>query len=229
MKHLASNIKYLRTQFGLSQKKLGLRVEISPSSIGSYENGRTIPTLKNIQKLATTFHVDIDAMLHVDLSVEKIEVGKEGKSIRILPIVVENDNKEKASIVPAKAVAGYTEGYAEPQFISNLINFDLPFPELQREQTYRVFQIAGESMLPIKDRSYIISSYLQDWNHIAYGKCYIILTQEDGIVFKRIEKSEVENRLKLTSDNPSFHPYEIHMADIKEIWIAKGVIDFDIH
>lgn len=228
MKYLSSNIKYLRSEYALSQKRLAQRIEISPSSVGSYENNKSIPSLKNIQKIASTFNIGIDALLNKDLSSNEVEIAKEGKNIRVLPIVVENDNKEKASIVPAKAAAGYTEGYAEPQFISNLVNFDLPFPELQKEQTYRVFQISGDSMLPIKDRSYIITSYLQNWNEVVYGRCYVILTKEEGIVFKRIEKSESENRFKMVSNNPIFHPYELHMGDIKEIWIAKGVIDFDI-
>ncbi|QZT37077.1 helix-turn-helix domain-containing protein [Halosquirtibacter xylanolyticus] len=228
MKYLASNLKYLRTEFLLSQKKLGERINISASSIGCYEKERSTPSLRNIQKLSTTFGVDIDTLLHVDLTTEHREISREGKNIRVLPIVVESDNKEKASIVPAKAAAGYTEGYAEPQFVSSLVNFDLPFPELQKEQTYRVFQITGDSMLPIKNNSYVITSYLQNWRDVKFGSCYIVLTKEDGIVFKRIEKSESTHRLRMTSDNDQYDPYEIHINDIKEIWVAKGIIDFDL-
>ncbi|MDC1107093.1 helix-turn-helix domain-containing protein [Prolixibacteraceae bacterium] len=229
MKYLASNLKYLRAEYLLSQKKLGERIKISASSIGSYEHEKSVPSLRNMQKLAATFDVGIDTLLHVDLSKDKREQSKDGRNIRVLPIVVASDNNEKASIVPAQAAAGYTEGYAQPEFVSNLMNFDLPFPELQKEQTYRVFQITGDSMLPIKNKSYIITSYLQNWADVKYGSPYIILTKEDGIVFKRIEKSESDQRLRMISDNKQYEPFEVHVNDVQEIWIAKGVIDFDMN
>ncbi len=61
----------------------------------------------------------------------------------------------------------------------------LPIPELSSEETRRVFQIQGDSMLPFLPGSYVISSYVQDWTSIKTGELYVFLTQDQGVVFKR--------------------------------------------
>jgi hypothetical protein len=74
-------------------------------------------------------------------------------------------------------------------------------------------------MLPIPDGSYVTGEYVLDWTYIRNGQPYIILTQDDGIVFKIAEnKIEGENKLTLRSLNPLYRPYDLPAADIKEVW-----------
>ena len=98
-----------------------------------------------------------------------------------------------------------------------LPTFSMPF--LSKERKYRTFQISGDSMLPIPDGSYVTGEYVLDWTYIRNGQPYIILTQDDGIVFKIAEnKIEEEGKLTLSSLNPLYHPYDLAVADIKEVW-----------
>jgi len=119
--------------------------------------------------------------------------------------------------VSEKAKAGYTTGYADPEFIGDLPLFNLPF--LSPDRKYRTFQLKGDSMLPIPDRSWVTGEFMQDWRDIKSGQAYIILTLDDGIVFKVAENNiEKSGRLVLYSLNPLYEPYEVHISDIREVW-----------
>ena len=74
-------------------------------------------------------------------------------------------------------------------------------------------------MLPIPDGSYVTGEYVIDWTYIRTGQPYIILTQDDGIVFKIVEnKLDDEGTLTLSSLNPLYKPFNLAAADIKEVW-----------
>ena len=74
-------------------------------------------------------------------------------------------------------------------------------------------------MLPIPDKSWVTGEFLQNWHLIRNNFPYIILTLDDGIVFKIVEnKLQDEQKLILHSLNPLYEPYEIHVKDIREVW-----------
>jgi SOS-response transcriptional repressor LexA len=79
-------------------------------------------------------------------------------------------------------------------------------------------------MLPIQDKTYVTCEYVEDWTSLKDGVCYVILTKEDGIVFKRVYNDIVKNKkLVLVSNNPLFKPYEVNIEEVLEIW--KYVMD----
>ena len=82
-----------------------------------------------------------------------------------------------------------------------------------------MFQIEGDSMLPIPDKSFVIGEYVENWYDIKNGSAYILLTKEDGIVFK-IMFNELKRKKKLVlhSLNPEYKPYELEVNDVKEVW-----------
>ena len=74
-------------------------------------------------------------------------------------------------------------------------------------------------MLPIPDGSYVTGEYVQNWRHIKNGHPYIVLTVDDGIVFKMVENNiETNGKLKLHSLNELYEPYEIEINEVREIW-----------
>ena len=91
-------------------------------------------------------------------------------------------------------------------------------PILSKERKYRTFQISGDSMLPIPDKSYVTGEYVLDWHEIHDKQAYIILTIDDGIVFKIVENHIVDGFLRLHSLNPLYKPFEIPLNEIKEVW-----------
>ena len=65
-----------------------------------------------------------------------------------------------------------------------------------------MFQVSGDSMNPIPDKSWVIGEYLENWFDIKDGQAYIILTLDDGIVFKLVNNHLRKKRtLELVSLN----------------------------
>ncbi|HPI46529.1 MAG TPA: S24 family peptidase, partial [Tenuifilaceae bacterium] len=152
-------------------------------------------------------------------------IDSAGKNLRILTTLVDRDDKELITLVPVKASAGYAKGYSDPDFVETLPKFSLPFTELSKERTYRAFQISGNSMEPIPSGAYIICEYLQNWSDVKSGKTYIVVTKDDGVVYKRLYNND-NDTLLLKSDNPEYNPYTIPLNSISEIWKALGYISF---
>ncbi|NJO88056.1 MAG: helix-turn-helix domain-containing protein [Chloroflexia bacterium] len=191
---LGLNIKYLRKQRKLTQDQLADKIGVNRAMIGSYEESRAIPKLSALRIISHYFGVSIDDLINTDICTKKIsgdgnsEVDTKGKSLRVLSTIVDRDNEELITFVPVKASAGYTKGYGDPDFIETLPRFSLPFTELSSERTYRAFQINGNSMDPVPSGAYIICEYLQNWEEIKQGKSYVVITKDDGVVYKRLYK-----------------------------------------
>ena len=237
MESIGENIRHLRKSKGLTQGELAQKIGVNRAMIGSYEENRAVPKLSVLQNLANYFSITIDEMINkkqwepsnTEPYETQISTYAKGKNLRILSTVVNQENKELITTVPVQAAAGYTKGYADPDFVEELPHFSLPLVELSKEKTYRVFQIKGDSMEPVKSGSYIICEYVTNWENIYEGKPYIIITKDEGIVYKRIFKDPNHSgQIMLKSDNPDYEPYEIKLEGVFEIWKALGYISFDL-
>jgi transcriptional regulator with XRE-family HTH domain len=225
--YFASNIKFLLRRRGRTQDDVASALQMKRSTLSGYENGVAQPGIDALVAFSGYFNISLDTMLKVNLThlsesqLGELERGYDayirGSNLRVLTTTVAPDNRENLELVNEKAKAGYTTGYADPEFIGDLPLFNLPF--LSRDRKYRTFQLRGDSMLPIPDKSWVTGEFLQDWHGIRSGKAYIILTVSDGIVFKVVENNiEKSGRLTLYSLNPLYEPYEVHVNDVREIW-----------
>ncbi len=74
-------------------------------------------------------------------------------------------------------------------------------------------------MLPIPDGAWVTGEFVQNWKFIRDKQAYIILTLNEGIIFKVVENRIAQDgQLRLHSLNPNYLPYSIHVNDIREIW-----------
>jgi transcriptional regulator with XRE-family HTH domain len=236
MNYLASNIRFLRKQMSLTQDELSTAININRSMIGAYEEGRAVPRIAMLQTLSVYFSITLDQLINTDLTSNPTSQSDKAEPIpashsqlRILTTVVDNTNRELITVVPVKAAAGYLNGYADPEYVGRLPRFTLPLPELAGERTRRVFQIRGDSMLPVQPGTYILCDYLQEWTELNEGQTYILVTLNEGVVYKRVyRKVAPENTLLLQSDNPDYEPYTVALSDICEIWHAVGTMNFNL-
>ena len=207
------------------------------STLSGYENEVAQPNMAALVSFSHYFNVAIDSLIKIDLSslpesqINQMERGYDvylkGSKLRVLVTTVNNDDEENIELVPEKAKAGYTSGFADPEYIKVLPTFRLPF--LSKQKKYRSFQISGDSMLPIPDGAYVTGEFVQNWMHIKNKQAYIILTLDDGIVFKVVEnKIKHENKLVLHSLNPLFSPYVVEIQQIKEMWRFVNYISDEI-
>jgi len=174
-------------------------------------------------KISELFQIPLEDLLSKNLeSKTHLDSKLEEKSpLKVLSITVDSENRENIEWVPLKASAGYLNGFADTEFMSTLSKFQLP---MLKEGTYRAFEIKGDSMLPLLSGTFIIGEYVEDWKYIKDGETYIILSREEGIVYKRVFRDEKNKSLKLVSDNITYEPYSVPAQEILEIWKAKAYI-----
>jgi transcriptional regulator with XRE-family HTH domain len=226
--YFSSNIKLLRNRRKRTQDLVAGELGMSRSTLNSYENGSIKnPTLDALMVFSKYFRLSIDTMVKVDLSklsdfqMSELERGNDvyvtGSRLRVIATTVDSQNRENIEVVPLKAKAGYKNGFADPEFIKKLPTFQLPL--LLSDRKYRMFQISGDSMLPIPDKSWIIAEYLENWYDVKDGEAYIVLTQEEGLVFKiAYNQLKKKKNLLLKSLNAIYEPYELHLGEIREVW-----------
>jgi len=217
VKNIQANIKHLRSLKKMSQERFADELKWSRSMVGSYEEGRSEPPIDRLIDLSNYFQIPIDILVKNDLRRAKdtsfIEIGNQ----RVLfPVTVNEDNEDLIEIVPTKASAGYLAGYADPEYIEQLQKIKLPFLPTG---THRAFPIKGDSMLPVKDGSFIVARYVEDLSDVKNGRTYIVLTKNDGLVYKRVY-NQIENgqSLRLSSDNKLYEPYEVPIQEVLELW-----------
>lgn len=242
------NLKFCRRELALTQAQMAEKLGIKRSLVGAYEEGRAEPRLATLVNMSRLFGITLDQLVTTDFSKKKnakvigslpslgpvtagdpaAEAADEAPApapgrLRILALTVDKDQNENIELVPQKASAGYLNGYADPEYLEVLPKFRLPM--LSQSGTYRAFEIAGDSMLPIASGTVIVGRYVEEWTSIKDGTPCVVVSSKDGIVFKRLfSKLRSQAMFALHSDNPIFSPYDINVDDILEIWEAKSYI-----
>ncbi|MEI6677418.1 MAG: helix-turn-helix domain-containing protein [Mariniphaga sp.] len=217
----------MRKRRGRTQDEMAFALKMKRPTLSGYENGVAQPGIQQMIAYSEYFGISIDTLIKIDLSklreseLRQLESGFDvfvkGSKLRVLTTTVDSANNENIELVPEKAKAGYMRGFADPEFVRELPVFQLPF--LSPERKYRTFQISGDSMLPIPDGAWVTGEFVQDWNTLKSGEACIVLTLDEGIVFKMIEnRIRKEGKIELTSLNQLYRPYELAVVEIREIW-----------
>lgn len=225
MSNISNNLKYLRKKNSLTQQQFADVMEIKRSLVGAYEEDRAEPKYELLKKIAEYFDLTIDEFINEEINEQwKPKPKSQGSNLRVLSISVDQHDRENIELVPVKASAGYLNGFSDPQYINDLPKFQLPLPSL-KQGTFRAFEIMGDSMLPIQPGSVIIGEYLDNWHDVKTGETYIIISKNEGVVYKRAgNRFKEDKELKLVSDNKVYDTYSIPADDILEIWKAKAFI-----
>jgi transcriptional regulator with XRE-family HTH domain len=225
MSFLASNLKFLRKQKGITQNELADQLAVQRTMISAYEDGRSEPKLLTLQKLSDILEVGLEELLEHDIE-SKGRKATLKRGINILTIATNEEDNENITMVPQKASAGYLNGFADPEYMESLPQFHLP--NLSRIVTYRAFELAGDSMLPLIPGTIVIGSYVDQLKDIKSGKTYVLVTQTEGVVYKRVFNYLSENgKLFLVSDNDHYKPFEVKGEDVLEVWESKAFISTD--
>ncbi len=222
---------------GRTQDDVAFSLGMKRSTLSGYENNISEPGMEMLVAFSNYFNVAIDTLVKVDLTklpesqLRQLEKGYDvyikGSNLRVLTTTVGQDNNENIELVTEKARAGYKSGFADPEYISVLPTFRLPF--LSKQKKYRTFQVSGDSMLPIPDGSWVTGVFVQDWNTIRNKDAYIILTMNEGVIFKVVENAiKNDGKLILHSLNPVYEPYEVSVNDIREVWQFVNFISSEI-
>ncbi|WP_460619960.1 S24 family peptidase [Hymenobacter ruber] len=145
----------------------------------------------------------------------------------VLTVTVDTDGEENTLLVPLSVQAGYPSHFNEAVYLSDMKPYHLPGFE---RGTYRAFEVEGLSMSPtFGHRDIVVCSYVDRWDLLKPWECYVIVTAEN-LLLKRISERIVDKRgsFELHSDNPSYDPYRLPVADLLQLWQVRGYISTSI-
>jgi len=234
---IASNLKLLRKRSGKSQEELAQALGLNRSTYSGYENEVAQPSIEMLVSISQFHKVTLDELIAKDFSSytetdwasmeNHWKSGAKGTQLRILTTVVNSDNEEEVELIPEKVRAGYVSGYADPEYMKELPTLKLPF--LSKNRKYRAFPIAGDSMPPVSHGSYVVGEFVQDWLSLPSNTPCVVVTNNDGIVFKYVFNQLKEaQQLLLVSSNPAYEPYPVPVSDILEVWRFVSYISKEI-
>jgi len=210
------NLKYLRKLRGWTQEEFAQKLRIKRSLLGAYEEERAEPRIDILEVVADMFKLTLDDLLRKDVSDTKTNYIAKRRAQKLA------NGRTDIPFVPIKAAAGYLAGYGDPEFIDELNTFTLP---MLTGGDYRAFEIVGDSMMPTPSGSVIVGERIQNLDDVKSNQTYIVVSKNDGIVYKRIMKNNKQkNKMTLVSDNPSYQPYSVNADDVLEVWQAQMIV-----
>lgn len=233
---IGDNLKLFRKRLGKSQEEVAKGLGTNRSTYSGYENGVAQPNLESLKTICRYFNVTVDEFINTDFKKfsskdwnvfdSQNKDRAEGSRLRILATIVDNNNDELIELITEKAKAGYSTGYGDPQFMEEMPRIQLPF--LSKERKNRAFQVSGDSMLPVKEGAIVVAEFVQNWLDIKSNTPCIVVTKEDGIVFKILYNQINENQsILLFSNNTFYEPYSVDVKNVLEIWKMKAIISED--
>lgn len=184
-------LKRLREEKEMTQAELGKALEISPSAIGMYEQGRRTPDIPTLKKIASYFNVSLDYLLG-NSPAKAAQQQSAGRGVRI-PVL-------------GRVVAGIPI-----EAVEEILDYEEITPELAATGEFFALKIRGHSMEPRMMEGDVVIVRRQD--DVDSGDVAIVLVNGDEATVKRVKKQE--DGITLIATNTSV--YEPHYYSNKEI------------
>jgi transcriptional regulator with XRE-family HTH domain len=200
--HIANNLVFLRKQRGLTLEQMADQLGLQgKTSYYAYEQGKVLPDIFKLLKLAGFFEVSVEELVNRDLSQNLSQ--REGNL---------NGPLFEVERVPVKARAGYTASYGDPVWISKLKTIKIPYKPFG---IARAFEVEGDSMEPEIEEGTTVVAIKIDRTGLRNNKVYVIVT-DHGIQCKEVHLNN--DVLYLISKNKSYPPLHIEKSDVRELW-----------
>lgn len=184
-------LKRLREEKEMTQAELGKALEISPSAIGMYEQGRRTPDIPTLKKIASYFNVSLDYLLG-NSPAKAAQQQSAGRGVRI-PVL-------------GRVVAGIPI-----EAVEEILDYEEITPELAATGEFFALQVKGDSMLPKLEEGDIVIVKKQE--DVETGDIAIVLVNGDEATIKQVKK--VEGGIMLYGFNPDV--YEPHFYSNRQI------------
>lgn len=166
--------------------------------------------------------VDLNWLLTGQGSMLKTDV-KEGKIIaeRIDTFSLNLTNENLIPIMDIETVGGF--GSANFSISQNNISDYCQIPAFKGKKVDFMIPVRGFSMYPrYKTGDLVACTIISENTFIQWNEVHVIATREQGILLKRLNKSEKEGYLKAISDNKDFPPIDIPESEITGIALVVG-------
>lgn len=129
--------------------------------------------------------------------------------------------KNAIPLIPTEAYAGY--GAGEVSIKEQDIQDRYIVPEFTNVDF--MIRIKGSSMYPkFSSGDVVACKIITDSKFIQWNKVHVFSTREQGVLVKRLKKSENPECFLAVSDNLNYDPFDIPKEEILNLAIVTGVI-----
>ncbi len=169
---------------------------------------RQVPQRNFLADNETSFQQFVDSHLHTVSNFPKTESEYQSKSVaKLTPYVKSNGVNE------------YLANCQKVDYLRSLPTISLPYISTDRSRAFE-----SGSDFPMQN-SIIVGSGISDWSDVIDGKFYILVTAQQGVIYRRVyNQVKIKGALLLSSDNPSISSFEISIKDVVEIWEVNSFI-----
>lgn len=215
-KLLADNVVRSSRQFALS-------IEYLPQSLGEILKSRRDVTIEVLRKSIALYKFN---PVYIFTGDGAMITSDPDSGADKPPVTVILDEKEDEQIVhvPISAQAGYGGQLHDPEYFGELPTFTLPDMRFSKG-TFRCFDVAGDSMEPtLFQGDKIVCSFIERESLIHAIKdnyVYVIVTNNDVLVKRVVNKIADSGCIELFSDNSYYDPYPMEISEVKEMWYVK--------
>ncbi len=196
---LGDNIKFLRKEKGLSQRRLADDLQVTQQAVGKWETGKSAPDTDMLRKIAEYFKTSVDFILGVDKLVENAVALNSGDYA--IPII----------------------GTVKAGFNALAYNDDLgvEYANVRNPEEYFYLIVKGDSMEPrIKDGDLALVHKQNTLNDGELG--VIVYGDNEGTLKKFVKKG---NTVILQPFNPEYEAKVLTGEELNDVYIAGKVIE----
>jgi repressor LexA len=130
-------------------------------------------------------------------------------------------NENLIPIMDIETIGGF--GSANFSISQNNISDYCQIPAFKGKKVDFMIPVRGFSMYPrYKTGDLVACTIISENTFIQWNEVHVIATREQGILLKRLNKSEKEGYLKAISDNKDFPPIDIPESEITGIALVVG-------
>ena len=171
--YFSKNLKFLRTQKGLSQNKLAEIIGVNQTTIARWEDDNRVPTIDNAVDVSNALNIPLPELLGKDLMFDNAQ------AIEVNPNVVK---------IP---VLGVIKAGTPIEAQENIIDYiEIPKEWLKGNKKFYGLLINGDSMFPKYLEKDIVIFEQNDDMQYANGKDCAVLVNGFDATFKRFNNVE---------------------------------------
>lgn len=231
----------INSLFAGNKSAFASAIGVTPSVVDNIVGRRQgKPSFEVVEKVSTLAEVNIEWLItgHGDMlkqsaeptvrntSDKLISTDKSTERISQTLTQVSKNSPGAIPLVSEKAVGGFASEHFSIKEKDVLDYYVIP--KFQSMGVDFMIEVIGDSMIPrLYPGDVIACSVIHNSRFIQWNKPHLIATREQGLIVKRIRKSEDKNCLLAVSDNKEYDPFDIPKDEIMGIARIVGVLHLE--
>lgn len=205
-------VEFARTRYDMGQTRFEEMCGIHPGTISAIKaNG---PTAAIVTKISSTCP---------ELNLNWLFSGR-GEMINGKTRERKEPEGHRLPLIPAQAFAGPGLPAYDDERVEDF------YTVTEFKESDFLIRVKGDSMVPKYNGGDIVACKKVDLNKLYFlqwNRAYVIYTESQGIMIKRVQPSEKERCIKCVSDNERYAPFDVPVDDIIQIALVNGAITLD--